>query len=277
MKLRNAARYFDRTVVTDAFDPDVTFKGQMDLFQDVVRDGSTAERRILSVDPGIEIPAHKVVIIDGDTWIVGQLQKDHFKGEAIRHKHVLQLAHGFTALKTFVQAIAGETGRQAWSAMQWVKTIKEPTESSTELGLYELTFADTETVAEGNLLQLRGMWLLIRTVYPSLSGYTSALADQLEGPVLQQAVFASRTYNPASDSYAIVPATITVIKLRWQSYFRYPTQASFKFKVGDDVVIINKTDLMPKANDTFTLDGARYTVASVLDEGPHWSCHVTRT
>lgn len=277
MKLRNAARFFDRTVVADAFAPDITFMGQLDLFQDVVRDGATAERRILSVDPEVVIPAHKVVVIDGDTWIIGQVQKDHFKGSAIRHKHVLQQAHEFVDMRTFAEVIGGEAGRQAWSAMQWIRVIKEPTESSTELGLYELTFSDSETIAEGSLLQMRGMWMLIRTVYPSLSGYKSALADQLEGGILQPAQFTARVYNAATDKYTPVPTTINVVKLRWQSYFRYPTQASFKYKTGDDVVIIRKADLAPKSNDTFTMAGDRYTVASVLDEGPHWSCHVHRT
>lgn len=277
MKLRNAARHFDRTRVEDAFDSDVFFKAQMDLFQDVVRDGTTAERRVLSTDPSIVLPEKKVLRIDGDCWVVGQMQKDHYNNTPIRHKYVLALAHAFTALKTFSEAIGEEAGQPLYVSMEWVKTIKEPNESSTELGSYSLHFASVETVGEGKLIQIGSRWFVIRSVFPSLSGYISALSDELPNPVLQTAEFNSRLYNATTDSYTASVTEIQILKMRWQSHFRYPTQASEKFQPGDDVVIIRKEDLTPKANHTFTVAGVTYAVVTVLDEGDCWSCHARQT
>lgn len=275
MKLSSAARAFDKQVIADAYNPGVTFNAQFDLFDDSRRDGMTIERRILSVSPSVTMPARRTVAYDGLTWLIGDSQRDYFKGACIRHKYVAHQATESVTPQTFSQALAGSGGTPAWAARVWVKGSKEIDISSDITDVFDIYFSPSEVVSDNMLVTMGGRKHLIRTTYPSSAGLLVALADELPDPVVTTADLVNRTYLPVSDTYSVDPITIPCIRLRWQSHFRYPVRGSEKFKAGDISLIILKSAASPKAGDSIQVAGESLTVRRVLDEGTCWSLHLS--
>lgn len=276
MKLKQAANYFDRLVFADAYTPATTFLGQLDVFDDSRRDGMTIERRILSVAPTVTIPARRTVTSDGLTWLIGDSQRDYYKTEAIRHKYVMHIAEELVAIKTPDQAIQMSTGSTAWASRVWVKPAKEIEISSDVSDVFNIYFARNETPSEGSLIYMASRWHLIRSVYPTTAGLLVALTDELPEPVRTSMTLTSRTYVPATDTYTTTPVTVTGLRIRWQSHFRYLSRASEKFKPGDIVAVIRKLSGTPVAGSRVTIGSDTYNVVAVLDEGLCWVAHLQR-
>lgn len=274
MKLKNVAKLFDRLTLADAYNPATTLMGQFDLFDDSKRDGMTIERRILSVAPEVSMPARRTLIADGITWLVGDSQRDYYKSEPIRSKHVLHQATELASVKTFAEAIQSAAGYQAWAARLWVKSSKEIDISSDLTNVYDIYFARGEPILEASLIRMDSRWHLVRTIYPSSAGFLVALTDELPEPVVTSVTLKSRTYNPTADTYTETSKTVTVIRIRWQSFFRYPVRAADKYKAGDVVLIIRKADGSTKAGDKLTVAGETMLVVSVDEDGTNWVVHL---
>lgn len=274
MKLKAAARRFDKLVCADAYNPATTFKGQIGLYDDSTRDGMTVERRVLSVAPEVTIPARRTIIADGLTWMLGDHHRDYFKESAVRHKYVAHQADELVSVKTFEQAIAGTAVIGVWASRVWVKAAKEIEASSDITNVYDIYFAKGENVPEGSLIQMSGRWHLVRTTYPTTAGLLVALSDELPEPVLTPVTVTLRTYVPATDTYTTSATTVTALRIRWQSLFRYPVRAADKYKPGDVVLLVRKSDGTVKAGDRLPVAGETFNVISVLDEGTLWSCHL---
>lgn len=272
MKLKNAAKYFDRTIFADAYDLLRTFQGQFDVFDDSKRDGLTIERRIISVGPDVVVPARRTVVADGVTWMFGDAARDYFKGESIRHKYVAHQATELVSVKTLAQALAGSAGLQAWASRVWIKAAKEVESSSDVTDVFDIYFSPTEAVPEGSLILMAGRWHIVRSLYQSAGGLLVALADELPEPVVTTCTFKDRTYNPVTDSYTAADSTVPVVRIRWQSHFRYPNRGSDKYKPGDISLVFSKT-VTPTTADKVTVGGISYNVLSVLDEGSTWLVH----
>lgn len=275
MRLIAAARAFDKEVIADAYNPGTTFKAQFDLFDDSRRDGMTIERRIISVSPTVSMPARRTVSYDGLTWLIGDSQRDYYRGAAIRHKYVAHQATELVTPRTFSQALAGAGGTPAWAARVWVKGSKEIDISSDITDVFDIYFSPSETVSENMLVTMGGRTHLVRSTYPSSAGLLVALADELPDPVVTTAVLTNRTYLPTSDTYSVDPVTVACIRLRWQSHFRYPVRGTERFKPGDVAMIVLKSAATPKAGDPVVVSGETYTVQRVLDEVDCWSLHLS--
>lgn len=274
MRLIAAARRFDRLTFADAYVPATTFLGQMDVFDDSRRDGLTVDRRILSVDPAVTMPARKTLLVDGGTWLVGDSERDYFGTEAIRHKHVLHRASEIVAVKTFAETIAASAGYSAWASRIWVKGSKEIEISSDVTSVYGVYFAEGETLAEGTLIFMSGRWHLIQLLYSSTAGFQVALSDELPEPVRVSATFSKRVYVPSNDTYTTTPTAYSGVLVRWQSYFRYPQRGADVFKAGDRVLMVLKTDVTPVAGDKVSIGTANYVIKAILDEGLCWGTHL---
>lgn len=274
MKLKNVAKYFDRLVFQDAYQPATTFKGQFDVYDDSKRDGLTIERRIVSVAPEVVVPTRKTVTADGVTWMLGDVARDYYKNEAIRHKYVAHLAQGLATVRTFEETLTSAAGLSAYASRVWVKGSKEIEESSDVVDVFNIYFAPDEPVVEGMLINLSGRFHLVRSVYPSAGGFLVALVDELAEPVVVTCTTVKRTYRPLTDTFQEVPTSTTALRIRWQSHFKYPNKASETYKPGDDVLVTLKSSTTPKAGDKVVLSGENYCVISVLDEGTVWSMHI---
>jgi hypothetical protein len=290
MELTDAARFFNDTVFTDAYGS-ATFKGKMMAYPDSMRDSLATVRRILQVAPAVAIPARRVIVGEGATWLVGDNEMDFYKGAELRNKFIVHKAGELANFYTFADALNNTPTKQLWAGRLWVKNSKELEQGAGEFGDYQVFVAKGEelrnpnyadnTYFEGrewqNLIHIEGRWNLIRVVNNTIGGFQSAVVDELPEPVVVNVGFTVRgKYNPVTDSYPETTVSVSAIHLRWQTNFQYLAQYAVKFVVGDCIVKILKTAASPVAGSLATIYGRQYKVVSVADEAPCWAVHLTR-
>lgn len=238
MKLSSVANYFDRTPAYDAYTNRPAFKLQLDLYDDSKRDGVTVERRVISCKPNSVPPAAGCLRFAGAEWIMGRFHLDTFDGGAIRKKAIVQVADGMATIKSAIQALAGHAGRQAYAARAWEKSSKEIDESSEMFDIYSIFFHESVPVAVGDIILLSDQAHLVRDVYITEAGFRSAYAEVIENYSVMDVTYRARTLSPVLETWSEVTETAKAIKLRWQTWFRYDSQASERFKEGDEVFLL---------------------------------------
>jgi hypothetical protein len=279
MRLKSVATYFDNLVCRDAYSGTEVFSAQLELYDDARRDGYSVERRVLSLTPSAALPSRRVLDIDGEKWLVGQAAKDFFRGQAIRVKYIIHRADSTLGELYSVAALLGATPTPLstfYVAASWTKASKEIDESS---GLTDyLTFhaSETETLVPRSVLKIGSNLYMVRNGHPTPSGFEAGEGDVLDAPNLEVAAFKTRTYDAVLSLYTESSLNVKCLRVRWQSKFDYFSMSSHTYQAGDDVVMVRKVDVTPKAGDSLTLsDGAR-TVVSVLSDGDCWHLHVRR-
>ncbi len=278
MKLSDAARYFDKLVVSDAYGVDADVLGQMDLYDDVKRDGITAVRRILSVGPGVILPTRGVVTINGEAYLVSHLPAyDFFHASPIRAQYIIQRADGLAEIKTILQELTNSPGMSAYAAKVWLKSTKEVDESSDATSRLNVYFTNGEMLAPKDLIKLGTDWFFVRLVYATASGFLDTEVDQIDAPNFETAIYDKRTYNPISDSHTTTVVTVKVLRLRWQSSFEYLNSLAAKYAEGDDVLMVAAAAVpAPTTGDVIHLADGDRRVDDFYDVGGVWHLHVRR-
>lgn len=278
MRLSAAAAYFDDVPVLDAYSGVQACMGQVDPGEGVVRDALTVSRRVLSVVPGVTLPARGALRLLDTAFLVSALpESDYFRGAAIRDNYVMHRADGLAEIKTILQELTNVAGTSAYAAMVWVKGSKEVDESSLVTNQLNVYLSSTESVAEGQIVKLLGKWFAVREVYNTPAGFLAAVADQLDAPNFETVSYAARVYVPATDNYTSTPTSVKALRLRWQSRFEYLGQASAKYQAGDDVVMVAAAAVaQPTTGDTITLSDGLRRVEAFYADGGMWHLHVRR-
>lgn len=281
MRLSSAARYFDNMPCTDAYSGGETFYGQLDLYDDSKRDGTTVVRRVLSVDAAVTMPARRAVTIHDETYVVGGIHKDSFRGEVIRQKYIVHRCDGLANVTTFDQAIRGLTGTEMYAGRLWVKDLKELEASSHLTSFMNIYAAPTETIAVGSVVSLGDRLHLVRNAFVSAAGFLVAEADQLTDDCVAAVTYTSKSagvYDPANDTVAGTSSAVTGIWHRWQDDYVYERMSQKEFLRGDIVMHVSKTSVATAVpGDRLTFDGTSWLVLSARDDGAGaWALHCRR-
>jgi hypothetical protein len=124
MKISDAARYFDNSLVTNSADGWL-FKAQVDIYDKSTAEGIAAFRRTISVAPGVAtVPTDKLFKIDSELFIVGRKVTDQFQGAPIRDSFVLQSTNAISEVHNPLphsppdQSCLGEKPRRKMSAQR---------------------------------------------------------------------------------------------------------------------------------------------------------------
>lgn len=277
MRLSTAARFFDRTRFKDAFVPTTVFYGQFDVYDDSKRDGLTVARRVLSVAPSVAIPARRVIAAEGETWLVGAAQLDHYNGAPVRAKYVIQRAHGAATIRTAAQALS-TGGTATYASKLWVKDVKEIEVSSSLNPFYNVYLPSPEALVVGQLIELSGRQHLVRNTYPSAAGLLVAEAAELPLNAVTVGAYKAMTFNAVADDRTLASSTaLNLLKLRFQDLFAYREQAQPSFKEGDVRALVRKADVaVAKVNDLLNFGGEDWEILTVSDEdgGLCWGLHL---
>lgn len=277
MKLANAARYFDKLVCTDAYVPAVTFKAQLDVFDDAKRDGATVLRRILSTSPDVTLPVRLTIIAAGDTWMIGARHTDSFNGDDIRKKYIIHRADGPATIKTVAQALS-TGGTPSYASRLWIKDLRELDISSSLFSMLNVYLAPNETVVAGNVILLAGHLHFVRNVYSGAAGFLIAESDELPANAVSSATYTPRggAYNPTTDvTAASAPITANLLRTRYQDDFAYQNEAAPKYVTGDIRGSVLKSVIVtPKVDDYVTLTDGDWRVVSIEDETLTWGLHL---
>lgn len=272
MRLAAAAARFDKQVLTDAYGS-ATLLGQFDLFDDSKRDGAVTRRRMLSVAPGVSMPARGALASDGIVWLVGMQNPDYFNGAAIRRKYPLHQSDGLASVQSFGQYLSSTAGLSAYSAIEWTKAMKEIDESSDLVDVLTAVFTKGESLTLPAMMTLAGATYLLREAHVSSAGFQVVNADEIKAPASETGTFTGRTYDPVNDTWTGSNVSVKFLRLRWQSHFEYLSPRTLHYLPGDDTLVCLKSAATPKANDTVVLADGKWQVLNVQSEGDCWSIH----
>jgi hypothetical protein len=274
MKLKNVSKFFDKTKAVDAYNAFYSFKCQVEPLDMYRTEGTRIKIRNMSTAPGVTIPARRVIKIDDQAYIVSDSSLDHWSGEAIRSRYVLQGADHVVEIRTISQVLEDVPGVQAYASIDFNKYGTDERDSSRYHPQYHIYFGK-ETVEEDYVVHTTSSNYLVKNSYLTPAGIVDAICNELDDPVIDTVTFKSRTYIPITDSFTESSSTIRCIRIRWQDKFTYLSQGSEKFERGDIQVLV-PSSVTPKAADVVDLSDGPWRVLSVVDYISHKSLHLRR-
>lgn len=274
MRLHTAARKFDNTVAKDAYS-DAEFNCQFEILSYSKIDGVAVKKRQISTGPDVSVPKRRVVMIDGQYYLLGYGSPDYWKGSVIRFNYVIQGADALAHITSIAKALAGSLPVRAYAALVFAKYLPDTEDSSKYPPQYEIFLSGSEEAPADSLIKLDNVWYLVKQSYISNSGLRVALANALDAPNFENATLSTRTYNPVDDTYSAATTTIPVFRVKWSEHFRYLSKGTETYERGDLTVMVLK-DHSPTSPDTLTLSDGVWRVLSAQDEGLVWNCHARR-
>jgi len=274
MKLKNVSKFFDKTKAVDAYNSSYSFKCQVEPLDMYRTEGTRIKIRNMSTAPEVVIPARRVIKIDDQAYIVSDSSLDHWSGEAIRSRYVLQGADHVVEIRTIAQVLENVPGVQAFASIDFNKYGTDERDSSEYHPQYHIYFGK-ETVGEDVLIHTVDRNYLVKNSYLTPAGIVDALANELDDPVVQVTVSTGRSYNPVTDSYTATTVSVRAVLVRWQEYFEYLTQGSTKYERGDAQLFVLPA-VQAKAGDTVSIGGEDFRVLSHLDRSGYRSLHIRR-
>lgn len=260
MTLADAASYFDRTPVLNPDNDAVLFYGQVDPYDDSKRDAGAAYRRILSVAPGTSVPG--AVCVLGQVWLVGNKETDGLE-VAHRDKYVLQQAAVKVNISRLSDFLAGVATSTAWSAIEWLKDSKELEVSSDVATMYTVIVPPGTDLREHDVVWYTGRALLVQEPRTPPSDYLMATALNLQQVAPAAATVQTRTFDPAAGAFTLGASTaVQTLQVRWQSLYRYGSQADARFRAGD-VTLVMPPAASVSTSDLITLGSETWRVLTV--------------
>ena len=274
MKLKNVSKFFDKTKAVDAYNSRYSFKCQVEPLDMYRTEGTRIKIRNMSTAPGVTIPARRVIKIDDQAYIVSDSSLDHWSGEAIRSRYVLQGADHVVEIRTISQVLEDVPGVQAYASIDFNKYSTDERDSSEYHPQYHI-FLGEGTATEHAIIHTTERTYLVKSSYKTPSGLYDAICNELDDPVIDAATFKSRTYNPITDSFTDSSSTIRCIRLRWQDYFEYLTLGSEKFERGDIQVLVPLSVALGTA-DVVELSDGPWKALAVVDRSGFRAAHLRR-
>jgi len=275
MKVSAAARRFDKTPCYDAYTGELLFHAQLGLYDDSKRDSETAQRRILSVGPEVEIPLRRVVTFDGIKFIVGHANADTFMGRTIRLGYTVHEATALANVQTLAQAAANTPGVSTWAARAWVKNAAFSEQGSQLAPEHHIHFAANETVPDASLVTFAGDVHVVRSSNTGAAGTLVTLCDQMPDASIGMGTITSGQWDPVQETWSGAPVAVRVIRLRWQSYFQYMNKGAPTFGPDDAQVVLPASANAKPGAILVLSDGTWYVAAATLNAGV-WLCRATR-
>lgn len=276
MKLHAAATHFNRMVCRDAYTGTFLFKAQLGLFDDSKKDTEGSERRIIEVGPEVTLPLRRVIDAGGVKFILGHGHRDSALGKTIRVKHVAHEATALGKIRTLEELCLGLVGVDAYCARAWIKDSKEISESSELIGVNHIHFSSTETVKVNRTVLMDGQLHLVRKVNEGAAGTLIATCDELETPTVENVTFNKVTLDKVTETKTIDAHAVNVLKVRWQSLFRYDDSLSQSFKADECQIIVAKASLTPVVGSEVVMADGKYHVTAISSLEGVWVCRATK-
>lgn len=292
MRLHNAAKFFDKDVVTDGYTGDCLFKVQFASYEGAQPDGTFSRKRTLSFAPSLTLPTRRVVATSTERWIVGDPNTDEFQGSQIRQTSKAKRATDLLTLLTPGQAaLQSPTGSAVfYGYSEYLKdTVNTPSNSDYTPQL-NMTIAITEKPLDGAFLRSNDYILHIRSLYKESEGFWVACCDIVSlyngsqwqsgaGRNYKAEVSATftgtETYDPTTDSYGSTPTITTGILLERIKLYDNQTAADGANKSGDMTLLVAKSAITPKVGSQVTTPD-RWTIIAATEYQDAWALHVQR-
>lgn len=262
LTLAQASSYFDRMQVYDAYTGAPIFLGQVDPYDDSRRDAGAAYRRVLSVAPSVQVPAHRCVRFFGQAWILGETSVDGLD-EQHRAKYVAQQADALFAVGSMDSFLRGHSPTPTWGSPNWVTDSKQVEESSDVANLFEMLLPIGTATSPRQVLWTQGSAYLALSVRDIPSQFVGVNCLKLETSTPGEVLFHTRTYSAAAGDYVEGPQAFTYgIRVRWQSLFKYDAQIEARYQEGDFSLVM-PSDTVMDTSASLAFEGQKLSVLSL--------------
>lgn len=299
MKLANAAKYFDRVSMADAYTGTaMPYKVQFSTFDETDPDGSVARRRTMSMAPGLTLPARRVASLLGEIWLLGEPSADAVFDKVIRQTVPMRRVTNLAQALTPGQVVAASTGLAIYGRLEQVKNMVDTATSSDYFPFFTLTLAgaDFKNLNSG-WAQVPGFFRIedgtlfrCRTSYPAEDGMTVVEADLIDRYGLTQAQVTTGAYDPVTDTFAGTTSTFQTLVMPTHQLYRRKAEAE-KFKPEDLTVLVRFADYpapkvgtplqirIPEFNSAAPAPNAPFSPVQIVGitlEADCWNLHVRR-
>lgn len=278
MSLHRASRWADKTEIRDAYAPGpVLMRAQISSYIDNQQDGSISKRRVISFAPGSTLPSRRVITYLGETWLVGDVLQDAFKGRAVRVSAATKKATGLYTIRTPGQAALGAGGTAAYGQLIYLKDTVNTTNTSQYSPQFEIYFSSTETVVKGQVIVGGSNYYHVRSFYPLLDGFVCAVSDELGPDCRQAATLRLRgAYNASTDSYSETTVNTFGILIDFYKLYGYETAIAYKAEVGDMTLVIANSVGAPKVGDSAVISGIVWNILGSTTDSDAYRLHIRR-
>ncbi|MGL4274434.1 MAG: hypothetical protein ACRCTO_19260, partial [Pseudomonas paracarnis] len=277
MKLANAAKYFDRVSMADAYTgTTMPYKVQFSTFEETDPDGSVARRRTLSMAPGLTLPARRVASLLGEIWLLGEPSADAVFDKVIRQTVPMRRVTNLAQALTPGQMVAASTGLAIYGRLEQVKSTVDTATSSDYFPFFTLTLAGAEFKnLNSDWAQVPGFFRIedgtlfrCRTSYPAEDGMTVVEADLIDRYGLTQAQVTTGAYDPVTDTFAGTTSTFQTLVMPTHQLYRRKVEAE-KFKPEDLTVLVRFADyLAPKVGTPLQIRIPEFNSAAPAPNAP---------
>lgn len=281
MKLAQAALYFDRDTVYDAYTGLKLWKAQFSSYDAAKPDGSFERRRTVSMAPGQTPPPRGVVKVQKDKWVLGSFVEDTFYDGPIRLTACAKLV-----TDTYEILTPGQAALQAYSTpstyaqTRYLKSTVNTLTTSAYTAFYEVFFGAFEQIKKGYFLKSDKRLLRVRDVNLDIEGHLMVQADEVNTSLGSYdlagfvTVGVSTGFDPITETYG--PATThTGILVPLYMIYDYRTEADDWSKAGDKAVVLS--NIVPvSAGDIITINGENWQVKTKVEYYDAWNLHVRR-
>ena len=299
MKLANAAKYFDRVSMADAYTGTaMPYKVQFSTFEETDPDGSVARRRTMSMAPGLTLPARRVASLLGEIWLLGEPSADAVFDKVIRQTVPMRRVTNLAQALTPGQMVAASTGLAIYGRLEQVKNTVDTATSSDYFPFFTLTLAGAEFKnLNSDWAQVPGFFRIedgtlfrCRTSYPAEDGMTVVEADLIDRYGLTQAQVTTGAYDPVTDTFAGTTSTFQALVMPTHQLYRRKAEAE-KFKPEDLTVLVRFADYpapkvgtplqirIPEFNSAAPAPNASFSPVQIVGitlEADCWNLHVRR-
>lgn len=299
MKLANAAKYFDRVSMADAYTGTaMPYKVQFSTFEETDPDGSVSRRRSMSLAPGLTLPARRVASLLGEIWLLGEPSADAVFDKVIRQTVPMRRVTNLAQALTPGQVVAASTGLAIYGRLEQVKNTVDTATSSDYLPFFTLTLAgaDFKNLNSGwaqvpDFFRIEdGTLFRCRTSYPAEDGMTVVEADLIDRYGLTQAQVTTGAYDPVTDTFAGTTSTFQTLVMPTHQLYRRKAEAE-KFKPEDLTVLVRFADYpapkvgtplqirIPEFNSAAPAPNAPFSPVQIVGitlEADCWNLHVRR-
>lgn len=299
MKLANAAKYFDRVSMADAYTGTaMPYKVQFSTFEETDPDGSVARRRTMSMAPGLTLPARRVASLLGEIWLLGEPSADAVFDKVIRQTVPMRRVTNLAQALTPGQMVAASTGLAIYGRLEQVKNTVDTATSSDYFPFFTLTLAGAEFKnLNSDWAQVPGFFRIedgtlfrCRTSYPAEDGMTVVEADLIDRYGLTQAQVTTGAYDPVTDTFAGTTSTFQALVMPTHQLYRRKAEAE-KFKPEDLTVLVRFADYpapkvgtplqvrIPEFNSAAPAPNAPLSPVQIVGitlEADCWNLHVRR-
>lgn len=273
----DVANHYDDIAVTDGYSGAALFNAQFSSFMEASPDGSTSQRRTLSMAPGLSIPSRGVISALNERWIVGTGNVDGIYGQAIRQSFWMKKTTGLYGVMLPGVAALGGAGTSAYGHKIYLKDTVNGVSDSEYDPFYNFYFHPSEATAKGSILKSGSTYYYVRSTNLGISGLVEAGSDELDTGAYQTVTFSSTgAYDPVTDAYAAGATVTSGLLMDRYMLYQQKTEADLKSMSGDMSLLVSTSVITPVVGKLVILSSRSWKILAVTAEQDAWLLHIRR-